>query len=429
MTQLRLRTNAHSINHELSVPGDKSISHRAVMLGSISEGTTTITGFLRADDCLSTIDIMRKLGVTITEEDDVITIEGQGIDGLQQATEALDAGNSGTTIRLLSGILAGQDITSRLIGDASLSKRPMDRIVNPLKLMGANIEGQGGRHLPPLEIQPVDKLKAIEYEMPVASAQVKSAVLLAGLQAEGITKVIEKELSRNHSEEMLGQFGVEIKVEGKVISIEGGQTLKGTHIDVPGDISSAAYFIAAALLVPNSHILLKNVGYNHTRFGILEVVKAMNAKMTIDVHDNGYSADIRIQSSELSSTVVEGDIIPSLIDEIPVIALIATQANGTTVIKDAQELRVKETDRLAAVAENLNKMGADITETEDGFIINGPTKLHGAVVSSYDDHRIAMMLQIAALLVDSNEEVHLINPECVNISYPEFFNEINKLMD
>lgn len=428
MTEITLRTGARNIQQEMTVPGDKSISHRAIMLGSIAEGKTTITGLLKADDCLSTMDIMRQLGVNITEEQDKVIIEGKGLAGLQPSDNPLDAGNSGTTIRLLSGLLAGQNFSTQLIGDASLSKRPMDRIVNPLKLMGANIEGQGERHLPPLTINSVKTLKAIQYEMPVASAQVKSAILLAGLQANGTTQIIEKEMSRNHTEEMLEQFGVEIHVQNKEITLKGGQQLIGQDVDVPGDISSAAFFIAAGLLVPDSQIKINNVGYNKTRSGILEVIKSMNAELDIHVRENKFSADIQVRSSQLSATIIEGDIIPSLIDEIPIIALLATQASGTTVIKDAQELRVKETDRIEAVAVTLNKMGADVTATEDGFIIHGPTPLKGAQVDSYGDHRIAMMLQIASLLVDVKDEVNLIDPECVDISYPNFFDVINSLL-
>lgn len=429
MTQIKLRTGASNIQQEMTVPGDKSISHRAIMLGSIAEGTTTITGLLKADDCLSTMDIMRKLGVKIADEQDKIIIEGKGMTGLRQADGPLDAGNSGTTIRLLSGLLVGQRFKSQLVGDESLSKRPMDRIVSPLKQMGADIEGKGKRHLPPLEISPVKSLNSIEYEMPVASAQVKSAILFAGLQAEGTTKIIEKEMSRNHTEEMLEQFGVDIHIQDKEITLKGGQQLTGQNIDVPGDISSAAFFIAAGLLIKNSQIKINNVGVNKTRSGILEIIKSMNAKVKTDVRNNGFSADIQVESSHLTATIIEGDIIPSLIDEIPIIALLATQASGTTVIKDAQELRVKETDRIEAVAVSLNKMGANIKATDDGFIIHGPTKLKGAQVDSYGDHRIAMMLQIASLLVDNNDEVILNDPKCVDISYPEFFDVIDELLD
>ncbi|XJS11654.1 3-phosphoshikimate 1-carboxyvinyltransferase [Aerococcaceae bacterium WGS1372] len=427
MSELKLKTAAFGIHREMTVPGDKSISHRAVMLGSIAEGITTITGLLRADDCLPTIEIMRQLGVDIIEDGDRLIIHGRGLQGLRQSNEPLDAGNSGTTMRLLSGILVAQNFSSTLIGDESLSCRPMDRIVNPLKLMGADIEGLGERHLPELIIKPVNKLHGIDYEMPVASAQVKSSILLAGLQTEGVTRIIEKEKSRNHTEEMLEQFGAQIKINGNEITLKGKQQLTGQTIDVPGDISSAAFFIAAGLLVGNSQIVLKNIGYNYTRSGILDVIQAMNANVSTTINNNGYSADIAVQSSNLHPTVIEGDIIPRLIDEIPIIALLATQAAGTTIIKDAQELRVKETDRLTAVAENLNKMGANIIETVDGLIIHGPTQLHGASVDSYDDHRIAMMLQIAALLVKNNDEVKLNNAECVNISYPGFFEVVNQL--
>lgn len=422
-----LLTGLSHIDAALSVPGDKSISHRAVMLGAIAEGNSQITGFLRADDCMDTIAIMRQLGVEIEDDGETITVKGQGWDGLKPSKEPLYAGNSGTTIRLLSGLLAGQAFTSVLSGDASLSQRPMGRIIRPLSLMGAEISGINGTELPPLTIEPVDKLQAIDYEMPVASAQVKSAVLLAGLQAEGTTKVIEKSLSRNHTEEMLAQFGVDIEVNDNVITLKGGQTLKGQNIDVPGDISSAAFFIAAGLILPESRLELTNVGINETRSGIIDVVKAMGGNITVNTRPNGYSADIVVETSSLKGTTVSGDIIPRLIDEIPVIALLATQAEGTTVIKDAEELRVKETDRIHAVASQLKLMGADIEETDDGLIINGPTELKGAVVDSFGDHRIGMMLQIAALLLNKDEKLELKDPDCVNISYPTFFDEIERL--
>lgn len=423
----RLKGSLKNIQFQLSVPGDKSISHRAIIMGSIAEGMTKVTGFLRSEDCLNTLQIMRQLGVEIDDDGDTVIIHGKGIKQLQESGKPLYAGNSGTTMRLLSGLLAGQNFKSTLIGDESLSQRPMDRIINPLKSMGANIQGFANTTLPPLIIEPVEKLKAIKYEMPVASAQVKSAILLAGLLSEGVTTIIEKETTRNHTEEMLEQFGVSLNIKGKTIMLEGGQQLIGQDIDVPGDISSAAYFIAAGLLLPNSNLEIKNVGINNTRSGILDVVKAKGGKVIVNILPNHYSADISIETSQLLSTNISGSIIPRLIDEIPVIALLATQAQGTTIIKDAHELRVKETDRIQAVAKELRKMNANIEETHDGLIIHGPTPLKGAKVNSYGDHRIGMMLQIAGLLIPANETIELEDADCVNISYPTFFDEIERM--
>ncbi|APZ48521.1 3-phosphoshikimate 1-carboxyvinyltransferase [Jeotgalibaca sp. PTS2502] len=418
--------HAKQLKGTLTIPGDKSISHRSIMLGAIAEGKTRITGFLRAEDCLSTIQVMRQLGATIHDDGEKIVVEGKGMNGLTAPSELLDVGNSGTTIRLLAGLLAGQPFKSVLAGDQYLNKRPMQRVITPLSQMGAKLHGHEGTELPPLTIEPVDHLQAIRYEMPVASAQVKSAIILAGLQAEGETVVIEKERSRNHTEEMLQQFGGQIDVNGKEIRLKGGQTLKGQTIEVPGDISSAAFFLVAGLIVPNSDLLLKNVGINETRSGIIDVIKNMGGNITISMRPNGISADIRVQTSQLKATTIKGEMIPRLIDEIPIIALLATQAEGDTVIEDAEELKVKETDRIHAVASQLNKMNAHINETEDGMIIHGGSSLQGAEVDSFGDHRIGMMLQVAALLTQS--EVHMKDADCVNISYPTFFDEIARLV-
>ena len=418
--------HAKQLKGTLTIPGDKSISHRSIMLGAIAEGKTRITGFLRAEDCLSTIQVMRQLGATIHDDGEKIVVEGKGMNGLTAPSELLDVGNSGTTIRLLAGLLAGQPFKSVLAGDQYLNKRPMQRVITPLSQMGAKLHGHEGTELPPLTIEPVDHLQAIRYEMPVASAQVKSAIILAGLQAEGETVVIEKERSRNHTEEMLQQFGGQIDVNGKEIRLKGGQTLKGQTIEVPGDISSAAFFLVAGLIVPNSDLLLKNVGINETRSGIIDVIKNMGGNITISMRPNGISADIRVQTSQLKATTINGEMIPRLIDEIPIIALLATQAEGDTVIEDAEELKVKETDRIHAVASQLNKMNAHINETEDGMIIHGGSSLQGAEVDSFGDHRIGMMLQVAALLTQS--EVHMKDTDCVNISYPTFFDEIARLV-
>ncbi|RPA61282.1 3-phosphoshikimate 1-carboxyvinyltransferase [Aerococcus agrisoli] len=424
-----LLTNANRIQGEIVIPGDKSISHRSIMFAAIAHGTSKITGFLHAEDCISTMNIFRALGVQIDElEDGSVIVHGKGIEGLQAPSEALDAGNSGTTMRLLAGLFSGFPFKLKMIGDASLSKRPMNRVMIPLRQMGASISGSEGSEFAPLYIQPVDHLNAIEYDMPVASAQVKSSILLAGLTAKGTTIIHEKEKSRDHTERMLRQFGVNIEVDDKDISLEGGQTLTASDVKVPADISSAAFFIVAALLVKDSQLRMPNVGLNPTRAGIIEVLKNMGAFIETEYNETGLSADLTVQSSDLKGTEFGGDIIPTLIDEIPIIALAATQAEGTTIIRDAQELKVKETDRIQVTAQELNKMGANIIETEDGMIITGPTPLHAADVDSHGDHRIGMMLQIAALLVEEGT-VNLADAEAVNISFPSFFDDLASIVD
>lgn len=412
----------------ITVPGDKSISHRAVMFGSIAKGKTTISGFLPGEDCLSTIDCFRKLGVDIRVEGSNVEIDSPGIGGWQEPKEVLYTGNSGTTTRLMLGILAGTNFHSVITGDASIGKRPMDRVTNPLKQMGAKISGREGGKYTPLAVQGT-KLKAIDYTLPVASAQVKSAILLAGLQAEGTTIVREKENSRDHTERMLKQFGAVIDVKDGVISIEGGQELYGTHIDVPGDISSAAFFLVAGAIVPDSEVVLKNVGINPTRAGIVEVMRQMGADLEV-IEENAEAgeptATLKIRTSKLKAATIEGEMIPRLIDEIPIIALLATQAEGTTIIRDAQELKVKETDRIAAVVTELKKLGADITATDDGMIINGPTKLKGASLHTYGDHRIGMMAAIASLITGSPVEID--DAECIAVSYPTFFEHLRQLL-
>jgi 3-phosphoshikimate 1-carboxyvinyltransferase len=412
----------------ITVPGDKSISHRAVMFGAIAEGKTTVTGFLPGEDCLSTIDCFRKLGVDIQVDGTNVEINSPGMDGWQEPKEVLYTGNSGTTTRLMLGILAGTNFHSVMTGDASIGKRPMGRVTNPLKQMGAKINGRENGQYTPLAIQGT-ALKAIDYTMPVASAQVKSAILLAGLRAEGTTIVREKEISRDHTERMLQQFGAKIDVKDGVISLEGGQRLHGTHVDVPGDISSAAFFLVAGAIVPNSEIVLKNVGINPTRAGIIEVMQQMGANVTVDQELSDAAeptATITIRTSNLKRTTIEGDIIPRLIDEIPIIALLATQAEGTTIIRDAEELKVKETDRITAVVTELKKLGADITATDDGMIINGPTSLKGAKLSTYGDHRIGMMAAIASLITDSPIEID--DADCIAVSYPTFFEHLDLLL-
>lgn len=417
-----------SLRGTITVPGDKSISHRSVMFGAIAKGETTVSGFLLGDDCLSTIDCFRKLGVDIEVDGTNVAINSAGIDAWEEPKEVLYTGNSGTTTRLMLGILSGTKLHTVMTGDASIGKRPMRRVADPLRLMGAKIAGRENGQFTPLAIQGT-QLKAIDYTMPVASAQVKSAILLAGLRAEGTTIVREKEVSRDHTERMLRQFGAKIDVVDGVISFEGGQQLLGTHVNVPGDISSAAFFLVAGAIVRNSEIVMNNVGVNPTRDGIIEVLKEMGADIQITIEDEQATeptATLIIRTSNLKATTIEGDIIPRLIDEIPIIALLATQAEGTTVIRDAEELKVKETDRITAVVTELKNLGADIEATDDGMIINGPTKLHGGSLKSYGDHRIGMMAAIAALISDSPIEVD--DLECVAVSYPTFFEHVNKLI-
>ncbi|EMF0082169.1 3-phosphoshikimate 1-carboxyvinyltransferase [Enterococcus hirae] len=423
---MKLLTAKNGINGELVIPADKSISHRSIMFGAISKGTTIVNNFLKAEDCLSTIAVFKQLGVRITEKNEQIMIEGKGFEGLTAPSSRLDAGNSGTTMRLVLGILAGCPFTSEIAGDASLNRRPMERVMKPLREMGADLQGTVEAEFPPLKVTG-NTLHGIEYHMPIASAQVKSAILFAALQSEGTTKIIEKEQSRNHTEEMIKQFGGKIQVEGKEILVAGPQQLIGQEVTVPGDISSASFYLVAASILANSEVLLKQVGINPTRTGILDVLMQMGANIEErQLDEQNQAADLIVRSAQLHACEIQGEIIPRLIDELPIIALAATQATGTTIIRDAQELKVKETNRIDATAEELTKMGANIEPTEDGLIIHGPTPLHGATVDSHGDHRIGMMLQIAALL--TAEPVELLNPEAVNISYPEFFTDLAKLV-
>ena len=411
---------------ELTVPGDKSISHRAVMFGSLAQGTTRITHFLEGADCLSTISCFRKMGVDIERNASEILVHGKGLHGLSAPSEILDVGNSGTTTRLISGILAGQSFTSELNGDASIQSRPMKRIMTPLQSMGADIVSIKGNGCAPLRITG-KSLQAVHYQSPVASAQVKSCVLLAGMYADGITRVTEPVLSRNHTEIMLNYLGAKVTSQGTTASIEPEPLLKAREIQVPGDISSAAYFIAAGLLTPDSQILLRNVGINPTRDGILKVCRAMGADITLlNINEEVEPvADLLIRSSQLHGTTVEGSIIPTLIDEIPMIAVMAAFAEGTTVIRDAAELKVKESDRIAVVTEGLRRMGADIQPTEDGMIIHGGKPLQGAKINSYLDHRIAMSFAVAGTICDGTMDI--VKGDCVNISYPEFYKDLYSL--
>ncbi|MGG0240364.1 3-phosphoshikimate 1-carboxyvinyltransferase [Bacillus rhizoplanae] len=422
-----VQTAIEGLQGKIIIPGDKSISHRSVMFGAIAHGKTTIKGFLSGADCLSTISCFREMGVSITQNGDEVEIIGAGIEGLQEAERVLDVGNSGTTIRLLLGILANTNLHFCLQGDASIGKRPMKRVTKPLSLMGATIDGREGGTYTPLTIRG-GNLQAIDYISPVASAQVKSAILLAGLGAQGVTSVTEPYISRDHTERMLQAFGVQVKRDGTKVSIEGGQQLKGTNIHVPGDISSAAFFLVGGAITPNSKLTLKNVGINPTRTGIIEVLTKMGAKLEIEQYDTDAAepvANLLIETSELKGIEIGGDMIPRLIDEIPIIALAATQAEGVTIIKDAHELKVKETNRIDTVVEELTKLGARIEATDDGMIIYGKTSLKGNTVNSHGDHRIGMMLAVAGCIAEG--ETLIQDAEAVGVSYPSFFEEIKKL--
>ena len=425
---MKLSTNVRGLKGRIRVPGDKSISHRSIIFGSLAKGVTTVRDILRGEDVLSTMQVFRDLGVQIEEDGNLVKIHGVGFEGLQAPKNKLDMGNSGTSIRLISGVLAGQNFEAEMFGDDSLSKRPMDRVTIPLRQMGVEIAGRTERDLPPLKMKGNRELQPINYQLPVASAQVKSALIFAALQAQGESVIIEKEITRNHTEDMIVQFGGQIEVEGKEIRIQGGQEFTAQEVTVPGDISSAAFWLVAGLIVPDSKIILENVGINETRTGILEVIEAMGGRMTLsDVDPVAKSATITVETSELKGTEIGGEIIPRLIDELPIIALLATQAQGRTVIRDAEELKVKETDRIQVVADALNSMGAAITPTEDGMIIEGKTPLHGAQVNTFGDHRIGMMTAIAALLAQSGQ-VELERSEAIKTSYPSFFRDLEGLM-
>ena len=424
---MKLSTNVRGLKGRIRVPGDKSISHRSIIFGSLAKGVTTVRDILRGEDVLSTMQVFRDLGVQIEDDGNLVKIHGIGFEGLQAPKNKLDMGNSGTSIRLISGVLAGQDFKAEMFGDDSLSKRPMDQVTIPLRQMGVEIAGRTERDLPPLKMKGSRELKSIHYQLPVASAQVKSALIFAALQAQGESVIIEKEITRNHTEDMIVQFGGQIEVEGKEIRIQGGQEFTAQEVTVPGDISSAAFWLVAGLIVPDSKIVLENVGINETRTGILEVIEAMGGRMTLsDVDPVAKSATITVETSELKGTEIGGEIIPRLIDELPIIALLATQAQGRTVIRDAEELKVKETDRIQVVADALNSMGAAITPTEDGMIIEGKTPLHGAQVNTLGDHRIGMMTAIAALLAQSGQ-VELERSEAIKTSYPSFFSDLEVL--
>lgn len=407
----------------IKVPGDKSISHRAVMLGALAGGTTEITGFLQGADCLSTIDCFRNMGIDIDVNGENVTVHGNGLNGLKAPEQMLYTGNSGTTTRLLCGILSGQNFDSSITGDASIQKRPMKRVTEPLSLMGAKIKND----YCPLYIQG-SSLHGINYTMPVASAQVKTAIILASLYADGETVIHEIEKSRDHTELMLSAMGADIHTDGLDIHIKKTGLLEPVNVDVPGDISSAAFFMVLGLIMPNSEITVTNVGVNPTRTGIIDVLHDMGANIKLENlrSSAGESvADITVSSSALHGTTISGDIIPRLIDELPIIAVAAVFADGQTIIKDAEELKVKETNRIRAVVDELSKCGVDITETDDGMIINGGKNIHGADFKTYGDHRMAMSLTVLAQL--ANGECTLDDSDCACVSYPSFFEDFYKL--
>lgn len=407
------------VQGEITVPGDKSISHRAVMLGALADGITHINGFLRGADCLSTIDCFRKMGVRIDDNGESLTVYGNGLHGLRAPKVTLYTGNSGTTTRLLCGILAGQPFDAEITGDASICKRPMGRVTKPLSLMGADIENE----YCPLIIHGT-KLHGIDYSMTVASAQVKTAIILAGLYAEGETVIHEIEKSRDHTELMLGAMGADIAVDGLTVRVGKTDRLAPQDVTVPGDISSAAFFMVLGSIMPDSEITIKNVGLNPTRTGIIDVMKAMGADISVfnERTEGGEpTADMAVRTSSLHGTEIGGALIPRLIDELPVIAAAAVFANGKTVIRDAQELKIKETNRIRAVVDEFKKAGVDITETDDGMIINGGRTIHGADFATYGDHRMAMSLAILAQLAEGGSTLD--DASCVDVSYPGFFDD------
>jgi len=420
----------NKLKGNIFVPGDKSISHRSLILGSIAQGETRIYNFLDSLDCLKTLECMQALGAEIDlGKDNFIKIKGKGLYGLQEPKDMLDVGNSGTTIRLLTGLLSGQNFYSVLNGDNSIRRRPMKRVVQPLGLMGANIGGRENGQLAPLSIKGV-RLNSLRYTLPVASAQVKSALLLAGLYATGETVIKEPLPTRDHTERMLEIMQADIKVFPSEIKVKGGKELKGTDIFIPGDISSAAYFIVAASILKDSQIIINQVGVNSTRTGIIEILKKMGAKIGIlnyKIKSNEPQANLKIEYSELKGIEIRKEMVPFLIDELPLIAVVATQAQGKTIVTGAKELRVKETDRIKATVNELKKMRADIEEREDGFIIKGPSKLRGAVCNSYNDHRIAMSLAVAGLLAEGKTIIK--NSECIDISFPGFEKTLQKLIN
>jgi 3-phosphoshikimate 1-carboxyvinyltransferase len=411
----------------ITVPGDKSVTHRSIIVASLATGQSIVNNYLRGDDCLRTITMFKDMGIDISENKDALIINGIGIDGLRQPGKTLYAGNSGTTIRLMSGVIAGQTVSVEITGDESLSKRPMKRIIEPLQQMGVNITGTNGQYAP-LKIVGNPSLNPITYELPVPSAQVKSCILFAGMQASGTTTIIEPTLTRDHTERMLEYFGIPIKRDRNKIIISGPvKNYPSKPINVPGDFSSAAFFIVGGCICSNNLLKIMNVGINPTRTGLMNVLKQMGADITIertDMVNNEPTGDLVIKRSKLKCiNLSDPYLVSSMIDEIPVLCLAATQAEGRSIITGAKELRVKESDRIRTITDELTKLGAKISELEDGFIIDGPTKLKGSSVESHDDHRIAMTLAIAGLIADGQTTIQ--NSECVNISFPKFWDYLS----
>ena len=421
--------NGKKLVGEIRVPGDKSISHRSIIIGALADGKTIIKNFLISEDTKRTMACFRKMGVNIENRRGTVYVEGVGLHGLNRPRELLDCGNSGATMRLLSGVLVGQEFPTTLIGDESLMNRPMKRILIPLRKMGGNIVGREDKY-PPLDIKPVtDTLKRISYELPVASAQVKSSILLASLYSEGITKIIEDKITRDHTERMLNYFGCNIVKNGREITMTGNPLLYGKEVLVPGDISSAAFFIVAGSLIEGSSIVIKDVGINSTRAGIISVLKEMGANIKVSnesLVNNEPIGDIEVKYSHLKGCVVEGDMVGTLIDEIPIIAVAAALAKGKTIIRDVEELKYKESNRIKAMVTELKKMGARVEELSDGIVIEGVDYLKPAKLHSYNDHRIAMALSIAALKAEGESIID--DYQCVNISYPNFYETLSSLI-
>jgi 3-phosphoshikimate 1-carboxyvinyltransferase len=427
MTDINLVKLSSNLKGEITIPGDKSISHRSIIFGSIAEGQTIVENFLTGEDCLSTINCFKLLGVKIDVVDDKIHINGKGISSLLEPHEVLDVGNSGTTLRLMSGLLSAQKFHTVFTGDDSIKKRPMKRVVTPLKMMGAKILGRNNGDNTPISIEGTE-LSGIRYEMPIASAQVKSAIILAGIQANGNTEIMEEYKTRDHTERMLKAFGGNITITETSILVKKSSKLVGQKVYVPGDISSAAFFMVAATLVKDSRVKLLKVGMNPTRTGIIDVLENMGAKISYEnVFEEAFEpfSDIVVESGNLIASELDGSIIPRLIDEIPIIALAATQAIGTTIIKGAEELKVKETNRIDTVVTQLKLLGANIEATSDGMVITGPTQLKGNVVDSKGDHRIGMMLVVASFIAEGTTTIK--NIDAINVSYPNFFKHLEKL--
>jgi len=416
-----------AVKGEICVPGDKSISHRSIMLGAIANGITVVHGFLRGEDNFSTMNAFRAMGVTIEDDGSTLQIHGRGLHGLQEAGDVIDCGNSGTTIRLITGLLSGQSFFSVVTGDQYLRKRPMKRVVDPLTRMGAHIMGRKGGTLAPLAING-GSLNAIGYDSPVSSAQIKSSIMLAGLYADGETSVREPSQSRDHSERMFRLFGASLSSFNNGITVRGGYELTAQEVIVPGDISSAAFFIVAALITPGSELLIRSVGVNHTRSGVIDILKAMGGDIRL-LEERELSgepvADILVRSSRLKGIAISGDVVPRAIDEFPVICVAAACAEGITSIRDARELRVKEADRITAMATNLRILGVTVTEAEDGMDISGVERMSGGQIDSYGDHRIAMSFSIAALV--ASRAVTINDTDCIATSFPTFFPLLEKV--